>query len=57
MQIVWELLKKEQRREIAIYKGVSGKSIFSQRPPVRSKRVRIWTREEVERENEMKRRN
>lgn len=48
LQVVWDIEKKEQKEKIAIYKHTSC-SPFSRRPPVRSERVKFWTKEEIER--------
>lgn len=47
MQVCWTVENNELRKKVVIYKALSPKAIFSRRSSVRSRRVKIWTKEEI----------
>ena len=50
LQVVWSIEKKEMKQKVAIYKAPSRQSTaFVTRPSIRSRRVKVWTKEMIER--------
>lgn len=50
LQVVWSLEHAEMKRKVAIYRAPlksSSGSIFARRASVRSRRVRVFTQEEL----------
>ena len=49
LQVVWSLEHAEMKRKVAIYRAPlkSSGSLFTRRASVRSRRVRVFTQEEV----------
>lgn len=47
LQVVWDLVRKEERMEIAPYRKPTAPSQFVSRPSIRSRRVKVYSREEV----------
>lgn len=52
LQVVWSLIKKDIKREVAIYTGPATKA-FHKRSSCRTRRVKVWTKEEIERKNNL----
>jgi hypothetical protein len=52
MQICWSIEKKEMKEKVAIYKAPSARSTaFITRPSIRSRRVKVWTPEQIAERN------
>jgi len=52
LQVVWDIERREQRKKIALYSSPTAqKSVFTKRSSIRSRRVKVWTKEEVEKHN------
>jgi len=47
LQVVWDILRKEQRREIVPYNAPATRTAFANRATCRSRRVKVWTKEEI----------